>query len=129
MNRWRTSRIKSFRNAFAGIWYNLRHEPNFLIQLLVALVVIAAGFFFSLNRGEWMMIVLAMGGVLGAEAMNTSVEKLCDRFTDRKDPVVRRIKDSAAAAVLIVALTAAVIGVMVFWPHLHPLLPFFNPIN
>ncbi len=122
MHRWRTSRSKSFLNAFRGIWFNLRHEPNFLVQLTVALLVVTGGFIFSLGRTEWIMVILSIGSVLTAEAMNTAVEKTCDRFMDRHDPMVRRIKDSAAAAVLIISLSAAVVGILIFWPHIREIL-------
>ena len=121
MHRWRTSRSKSFRNAFRGIWFNLRNEPNFLIQCIVALLVVVAGIVFSLGRAEWIMVLLSTGAVLAAEAMNTAVEKTCDRFLDSHDPLVRNIKDSAAAAVLIISLAAALVGILVFWPHARDL--------
>lgn len=122
MHRWRTSRSRSFQNAFQGIWFNLRNEPNFLIQLSVALLVVVAGFFFSLGRAEWTMVVLAIGSVLAAEAMNTAVEKICDRFLDAHDLHVKRIKDSAAAAVLIISIAAAIVGILVFLPHVKGIL-------
>lgn len=117
MHRWRTSRSRSFRNAFRGIWFNLRNEPNFLIQLSVALLVVVAGILLTISRAEWIMVIISIGAVLTAEAMNTAVEKICDRFMDARDPLVRNIKDSAAAAVLIISITAALVGIMVFWPH------------
>lgn len=121
MHHWRTSRSQSFRNAFRGIWFNLRNEPNFLIQCIVALLVIVAGFVLSLGRAEWIMVLLSIGAVLAAEAMNTAVEKICDRFMEKHDPLVRNIKDSAAAAVLIISLAAALVGILVFWPHVRDL--------
>lgn len=117
MHRWRTSRIKSFSNAFAGVWFNLRREPNFLIQLIFGVLVIVAGVVFSIHRIEWILLTLSIGGVLSAEAMNTAVEKICDRFLDEKDPKIQIIKDSAAAAVLVISMAAAVVGVLVFWPY------------
>lgn len=122
MHRWRTSRSKSFLNAFRGIGFNLRHEPNFLLQLTVALLVVTGGFIFSLGRTEWIMVILSIGSVIAAEAMNTAVEKICDRFMDSHDPMVRRIKDSAAAAVLLISVSAAIIGILIFWPHIKELL-------
>jgi len=117
MHKWRTSRIKSFNNAFSGLWFNLRREPNFLIQLCIGTLVILAGLVLSLRRMEWVLLLLSIGAVLSAEAMNTAIEKICDRFLDQKDPLVKIIKDSAAAAVLIISFAAAAVGLLVFWPH------------
>lgn len=118
MEKRRTTRIVSFKSAFSGIFYNLRYETNFLIQFIIALLVIMAGIYFSLGLAKWVILILAMGAVLTAEAINTSIEKICDRFTEEKDPQVKIIKDSAAAAVLIISLAAALIGVVIFWPYL-----------
>ena len=67
---------------------------------------------------EWALLVLASALVLSAEAMNTAVEKLADRVSPERHPLVRDAKDVAAAAVLISAIGAAVLGALVFVPAL-----------
>jgi len=118
VEQWRTSRLKSFSHAFKGVIFNLKHEPNFFIQLIFAVLVISAGIVFPISKSEWLVLIIAIGGVLSAEAMNTAIEKVCDRFVEGHDALVKIIKDSAAAAVLIMALTAAVAGIIVFLPYL-----------
>lgn len=125
MSRWRTSRITSFKNAFSGVWYNLRNEPNFLIQSIFAVLVVAAGIFFPIQKIEWIVLVISIGLVLSAEALNTSVEKICDRFLDKEDPSIKIIKDSAAAAVLITSLLSSVVGILLFLPYI---VDFFKSI-
>lgn len=117
MNRWRKSRLVSFRNALEGIWFNLRNEPNFLIQLAIAAVVVSAAAILRLSRSDWMILVAIISVVLAAEVLNTAIEKICDRFLDREDSRVKIIKDSAAGAVLIIAIAAAIIGILVFLPY------------
>lgn len=121
-NKWRTSRPGSFKNAFSGFWFNLRNEPNFRIQLLIAILVVIAGVILDLHRLQWILLVILIGVVLSAEAMNTAVEKLCDRFLEESDPRVKIIKDSAAAAVLIISAAAFLAGIFIFWPQLKELL-------
>ncbi|MFC2090937.1 diacylglycerol kinase family protein, partial [Bacteroidota bacterium] len=96
----------------------LRKEANFVIHTIAAVLVIVAGFFFSISRTEWIVVALTIGAVMAAEAMNTSVEKLCDRFMPGKDPDIKVIKDTAAASVLIISIAAAVVGCIVFLPYL-----------
>lgn len=72
----------------------------------------------GLSTLEWALVALASALVLSAEAMNTAVEKLADRVSPEKHPLVRDAKDAAAAAVLIAAIGAAVLGVLVFAPAL-----------
>ncbi|MEX2371571.1 MAG: diacylglycerol kinase family protein [Bacteroidales bacterium] len=118
MNQRISSRVHSFKHAFAGIWYNLTSGPNFLIHIVCAILVVVAGWIFRVERNEWIILILTIGAVLSAEAMNTAVEKICNRFLKEKDPYVKIIKDSAAAAVLIISLAALVIGLLVFVPYL-----------
>jgi diacylglycerol kinase len=118
----KTSRVVSFKSAFSGIFYNLRHETNFKIQLIVAALVIIAGFFFSVSFAKWVILLLTIGAVLSFEAMNTAVEKICDRFMPENDPMVKIIKDSAAAAVLIISISAACVGLVIFVPYLMELM-------
>ena len=118
MAGWWLSRIKSFANAIAGIRYNLLNEKNFRIHIVFMVIVILAAILLPVTRSEWLVLLLTIGAVLSAEAMNTAVEKICDRFTGENDHRLKNIKDSAAAAVLIISIVAAVIGVIIFLPHL-----------
>jgi diacylglycerol kinase len=93
-----------------------REEHNAWIHLLAALAAIAAGFFFQINASEWIAIVLSIGLVISAEAMNTAIENMADFISPEKNESIKRIKDIAAAAVLICALTAVVVGLIVFLP-------------
>jgi undecaprenol kinase len=118
MTSWWLSRIKSFANAIAGIRYNLLNEKNFRIHIVFTVLVILAAVLLPVTRSEWLVLILTIGAVLSAEVMNTAVEKICDLFTGENDLRLKIIKDSAAAAVLIISIVAAVIGVIVFVPHL-----------
>jgi diacylglycerol kinase len=61
-------------------------------------------------------IVLSIGLVISAEAMNSAIENIADFISPERNDAIKRIKDLAAAAVLICALTAVVVGLMVFLP-------------
>ena len=113
-----TGRIRSFRYAIIGICRMLRCQHNAWIHSLVTLGVVSAGFFFQLSRAEWCWIVLAIAIVWTAEALNTAFEFLADAASPSFHPIVRDAKDVAAGAVLITAIAAAVIGAIIFWPHL-----------
>lgn len=122
MSNWIVARVRSFKNAFAGLFFNLWKERNFQVQMVIAILVVSAGFLLSIERSDWMIVILTIGVVLSAEIMNTSVEKLCDLYSEKNDPKIRIIKDSAAAAVLLVSVAALIIGVVVFLPYLLRLL-------
>jgi diacylglycerol kinase (ATP) len=116
-----TGRTRSFRHAISDIIHMVRSQHNAWIHLLVTAVVIAAGFFFHLSRSEWCWIVLAISIVWTAEALNTAFEFLADAASPNFHPVVRDAKDVAAGAVLITAIASAVIGAIIFWPHVKGL--------
>jgi len=118
---WR-GRGKSFACALRGIAVLLRTQVNARIHLLATVLVIAAGLVFHITRGEWVPLAFAIGIVWIAEALNTALEALADRISREHDEAIRRAKDLAAGAVLLAAITAAIIGLLVLGPHLWTLL-------
>ena len=116
-----TGRVRSFRHAIAGICRMLRCQHNAWLHLGVTVVVAAAGFFFALTPREWCWIILAIAIVWTAEALNTAFEFLADAASPSFHPLVRDAKDVAAGAVLITAVAAAIIGTIIFWPHVRTL--------
>ncbi len=113
---WR-GRGKSFACALRGIAVLLRTQTNARIHLLATVLVVAAGFVFRISRGEWVPLAFAIGIVWIAEAVNTAIEALADRITRENDDAIRRTKDVAAGAVLLAAITAAIIGLLILGPH------------
>ena len=115
-------RLRSFRYAGRGIAAMIRSEPNARIHVLAAVLVILAGCGFGIERGEWLAIALAIGGVFCAEGFNSAFEALCDVASPGRDPRVERAKDVAAGAVLLAALAALAVGVIVFGGRILALL-------
>jgi len=113
---WR-GRGKSFACALRGIAVLLRTQTNARIHLLATVLVVAAGFAFRISRGEWVPLAFAIGIVWIAEAVNTAIEALADRITRENDDAIRHAKDVAAGAVLLAAITAAIIGLLILGPH------------
>lgn len=120
-------RLHSLRYAVAGLATLLRTQYNAWIHAAATLLVIAAALWFGLNAYEWLWLVLAMVLVWMAEAFNTALELLADAVTRDRHPLIGQAKDVAAAAVLVAALGALVIGVLVLGPHvLHALRMAFD---
>lgn len=115
-------RLQSFVYAFRGILYLLRTQHNAWIHLGFTLIAILLGICFSITQFEWIAILLCIGIVFAAETFNTSIELLCDaRFTEY-DKRAEIIKDTAAGAVLIVSVAAAIVGGIIFLPKVILLL-------
>ncbi|HHB51948.1 MAG TPA: diacylglycerol kinase family protein, partial [Saprospiraceae bacterium] len=93
-------------------------EPNARIHLIIAILVIIAGFYFQLSKYEWGIILLTIAMVITAEAINTALEKLTDLASPDIHPLAKKVKDIAAGAVLISVIFAVIIGGFIFWGHL-----------
>lgn len=104
---------RSFRFAGQGIVDLFRYENNAKVHLLIAGFVIAGGLWLKLSRVEWAIILTQIGLVWAAEAINTALEKLCDFVSPGLHPQIKAIKDLSSGAVLILAITAVVVGVLV----------------
>ena len=111
--------LASFGHALRGIGLASR-ERNFRIELAAAGLVLLAGLQFRVSTAEWALLILCIFWVLGMEALNTAVETLADRISRERDPHIGQAKDLAAAGVLLSAIGAALIGLVVFLPHLSP---------
>ena len=112
-----TGRVRSLRHAIAWIARMIRCQHNAWIHAGATLIVLIAAFLFQVTAADWCWIILAISIVWTAEALNTAFEFLADAASPEFHPLVRDAKDVAAGAVLITAIAAAVIGAIIFWPH------------
>lgn len=108
-------RLDSFGYAFKGIKDLFVTQRNAQIHFTVSILVIISGFFFNISTIEWIICILLIGLVLAAEAINTALEYLTDLVSPDYNELAGKAKDVAAAAVLLLAIAAAIIGGIIFW--------------
>jgi len=113
-----TKRLKSFDYAFNGLKILFREEHNSWIHLVATGIVILASIYLGLNIYEWIVIIFCIGLVFTAEIFNTAIENIADFQTTEKNNKIKTIKDLSAAAVLISALTALIVGLIIFVPKI-----------
>jgi diacylglycerol kinase len=111
-------RLKSFQYAFAGWWHVLRTQPNAWIHAFVTVVVILLGIWLRLPARDWAVLVLTFMAVWMAEFMNTAIEAVVDLVSPDYHPLAKVAKDVAAAAVLVGAIGAVLIGLLILGPPL-----------
>ena len=111
-------RAKSFKHAGRGLYLFIKTTHNAWIHILILLAVIVAGFYFKISSIEWMILILTGGFVLAAEAFNTAIEIDMDLTSPQYHPYARDTKDVAAGAVLISAITALLVGLLIFGKYL-----------
>lgn len=109
---------RSFKYAFAGIFYVILTQRNMKIHVTAALIAILACFLLGVSRLEWAIIVLTIFMVLVAETINTAIEKTIDMFTMEYHPLAKKAKNMAAGAVLFTAINALIIAGIIFGPYI-----------
>ena len=119
------SRALSFGYAFRGFWYVLRTQQNAWIHAVIATLVVILSLWLRLDAREWAIIILTTAMVFTAEFLNTAIEAVVDLASPKKHPLAKVGKDVGAAAVLIAALAAILVGLLILgpplWARLAPL--------
>jgi diacylglycerol kinase (ATP) len=104
----------SFVFAWNGFKAAVSEQGNLRVHIVAALGAVAAGFYFDVTSGEWLAIILTIALVLVTEMVNTAIESLVDLVSPERNILAGKIKDIAAAAVLISALAAVITGTVIF---------------
>lgn len=110
--------LRAFGYALEGLYYVITHHASFTIQVVVGLITLGLGFYFKITRFEWMVLIFVIFTVLTAELLNTAVETTLDYMAHEHHIQVKKAKDVAAGAVFLIAVSALIIGIIIFFPYL-----------
>ena len=109
-------RLKSIVLAIKGAFILIRSESSIQIQVVIAVLVTIAGFYFDISRAEWILQIICIGLVLSIEGINTAIEKLSDFIHPEHHTKIGLVKDISAGAVLFAAITAIIVGLFIYLP-------------
>ena len=109
---------QSLAFAFAGVRHALRSQRNLRIQFAIAAAVIIAGLVLRISRTEWAVVITLIALVIGLELLNTAIEALVDLASPAPHPLAKVANDTAAGAILVVALGSAAAGLIILLPRL-----------
>lgn len=112
----------AFRHAFNGMAQFFRYDRNGKLHICAAVLVAAAGWYCKISATEWCVLLLCIGLVIGLEMLNYAMENLCNLVHNDFHPLIKAVKDVAAAAVLWSAITSAGIGLIIFIPKIMALI-------
>ncbi len=112
------NRIRGIGFAFKGAFLLVKTESSIQIQVVIALMVTIAGFYYDISSTEWILQVLAIALVLGVEGLNTAIEKMSDYTQPEFDDKIGFIKDVSAGAVMWVSIGAVIVGLIIYWPKI-----------
>ena len=110
--------VLSFRYAFEGILAALKEEPNLKFHFLAGILVILLSFFLNISKEDWIVIIILIGFVIAVELTNTAIEAVVDHVIQTDHQGAKLAKDISAGAVLISAITATVVGALIFTPYI-----------
>jgi len=110
--------MNSFKYAIQGFLMSFKKERNMKIHFFVMIAVIVIGFLLKISKIEWIVCIVLFGIVIAGEMFNTAIETTVDIAMPYKNPKAKIAKDVSAGGVLILALTSAVIGCMIFIPKI-----------
>jgi len=110
--------IKSFKYALKGFVKVFKEEQNLRIQSGVAILSIVMAIIFKISRLEWIALFFVILAVLLAEIINSAIERITDVLKPRIDNYVKEIKDIMAAAVMLASISAVIVGLIIFIPHI-----------
>jgi diacylglycerol kinase len=114
--------LLGFVFAFQGLAVLVKTERNFMFHLFAFICISIAGFLFKIEKTDWLVILIISSIILTAEALNSSIEKLCNHLHPETHPSIKSVKDIAAASVLISSIIAVVIAGIIFLPKISDLL-------
>lgn len=112
------NRLHAVKYAAKGFWILITTESSIQAQIIIAIIVTIAGFILNISATEWLFQIMAIGLVLVAESLNTALERTADFIHPNKHKKIEIIKDIAAGAVFFAAITAIIIGLIIYVPKL-----------
>ena len=110
--------LQSFRNAYSGLVFIFRREQNMKIELIAAALVVVAMIIARVQTWEAVVLTIMISAVLILEVLNTALEQLINMLKPRVHPKARVLKDLMAAAVFLASISAAAVGILIFWPYI-----------
>lgn len=113
-----TSRIISFSHAFRGWGHVMQTQQNAWVHVVVATLVFVVAIWLGLPSRDWAVLILTIALVFSAEFVNTAIEAVVDLASPLHHPLAKVGKDVGAAAVLIAALAAVLVGLLILGPPL-----------
>ena len=114
--------FRSFKYSIEGLDYAYKNEQSLLVHFIVTTLVVLMGIFFNINVTEWLFCVCMFGFVMGAELLNTAIEAVVDMVMPDIHPLAKIAKDTASAAVFILSIMTAIVGLIIFLPKIFLLL-------
>jgi diacylglycerol kinase len=107
-----------FAYAFSGLWQGLKADHSIQLQYLNAVLALLIGWLFHFTEAEMITVIILCGIVIMAEYLNSALEAALDDHQTAYSPAIKKAKDLAAAAVLVISIVSAIVGIIILCRHL-----------
>ncbi|MCC5895848.1 MAG: diacylglycerol kinase family protein [Alkalibacterium sp.] len=112
----------SFKFAFQGIRTAFQEERNMRVHVMSGIAVFLIAIVLPMTRSEWLWLILVSYLVFVMELINTVAENVVDLITEEYHPIAKKVKDMAAAVVLVTASFAVLVGAIILLPKIIQIL-------
>lgn len=110
--------IKSAIHATNGLYLAFRTQKNFRKHIIIAVIILISAFLLKAKGMEIAIIVATNTCVLVAELINSVIEFVMDAYYKNKySRLCKFAKDIAAGAVLLCAISSAIIAAILLFPR------------
>jgi diacylglycerol kinase (ATP) len=113
------SLFESLKYAASGIYFCLRTQRNMRIHVVAGFSAMILGLWLRVPLVNLAIVAVVSSLVVTMEMLNTAIENAVDLYTHRRHPLAKIAKDVAAAAVLVSAINAVLVGLMILGPWLY----------
>ena len=113
----------SFKNAFSGLSYAFRTQPNFVIHFTLSALAIIAGIILRISELKMVGLIIMIAIGLAAEMINTAIESITDLVANGWQKEAKIAKDVSAGMVLLTAIGAVLVAGIILLP------PFLDRIG
>ena len=110
--------LASYKYSIRGIWLAFRFDPNMIFHSAAAGIVFIVNILLDVTKNDWVISLILIGMAWTVEIFNTAIEKLADRVTKEKDPLIGQAKDLASGAVLVTCAFAMICAIIIYLPYL-----------
>ena len=110
--------ISSINNSWNGLQVVYKNEQSVYIHLVCTIILLILSFFLKISLTQWLIIIAIIGLTLVIELLNTAIENTVDLVTTEFHPLAKIAKDTASAAEFVLAITSAIISLVIFIPRI-----------
>jgi diacylglycerol kinase len=111
--------LRSFKYAFQGLKWYWREGNNARFHTYATVLVLVFAYILNVSKRECCVLLICVGMVHASELFNTSIELLSDKISLEKNDMSMRIKDLAAAGVLMCSIVSALVALIIFLPKIY----------